>query len=214
MAGPYQRRKIKNPSLKTNTNSKKRKKSIKGMLPEDPILRKKWNPKWSIAKNYTNLGLCHTLNNVNPKKKVSVLKPFLLTETGKTVPLDDFSASFHQGMVVKPAKVEKNEKGEVVSYSILESEMGLPTTTTTTPTSCSVSDMEQGKLLKCKPMVIPRSKPPPLPCKRMLGWLDQLRMKHGEDYHAMFMDKQLNVYQHTEAQLRAKILKCKKLLEA
>lgn len=43
-----------------------------------------------------------------------------------------------------------------------------------------------------------------------LDWVQKLINKHGEDYKAMFWDKELNVYQQTAAQLKKK---CEKHLK-
>lgn len=40
-----------------------------------------------------------------------------------------------------------------------------------------------------------------------LDWIQKLIKKHGDDYKAMFWDKDLNVYQQTAAQLKKKCAK-------
>lgn len=40
-----------------------------------------------------------------------------------------------------------------------------------------------------------------------LDWIEKLLKKHGEDYKAMFWDKDLNVYQLTASQLKKKCSK-------
>lgn len=42
-----------------------------------------------------------------------------------------------------------------------------------------------------------------------LDWIQKLINKHGDDYKAMFWDKELNVYQQTASQLKKK---CQKYL--
>lgn len=43
-----------------------------------------------------------------------------------------------------------------------------------------------------------------------LDWIQKLINKHGDDYKAMFWDKELNVYQQTAAQLKKK---CEKYIK-
>ncbi|KAJ2083627.1 Nucleolar protein 16 [Coemansia sp. RSA 988] len=200
MVRPIARKKLRNPKLKVTRKraNKARTKKYTG----HPLLREHWDNSLTVSQNYRNLGLVSRLNGVSGGTVKNVIpshqeRPDSTEETSE-LSEKQLKQSIPQGYGL----IERDEEGRVINV-VLADDLGDPLDSDfeveNTP-----AKKEGARLLE--QYVAEHD-------ERTERWMSvgerQLLQryvdKHGNDYNAMFWDKQLNRQQLTKRQLQKKI---------
>ncbi|KAJ2004191.1 Nucleolar protein 16 [Coemansia thaxteri] len=206
MVRPLARKKQKNPGLKVTRRraNKSRTKKYTG----HPLLRDKWDVKLTVSENYRNLGLVSRLNGVSG----GIVKNIIPTgddEDGK----EDLAGRFREDMTEEELRkaipqgygiIERDDQGNVVNV-IMAAEPADPLDSDyeEAPTA---PKKEGARILEeyANTMDGPKERWMSVGERRKL---QELVDKHGDNYEAMFWDKELNLHQLTKRQIQKKVLK-------
>ncbi|KIW00295.1 uncharacterized protein PV09_08185 [Verruconis gallopava] len=223
MARPMQKRKN-----RSSIPKKRQKPKSKKQLLSNPIIAANWNSEETPAQNYRRLGLVSKLNKSTGGKERTIAT--LTAESSVTAPPDDplaiNPAEKAQKPVAEEVKIERDpETGAIVR---------VVDNTKENPLHDPLNDIEEmedidynalgksiGKLSKSGGVDTEvtrqleefaasgvRSKPRGQ-SEREQEWIARLVEKHGDDYKAMFWDKELNVMQQSEGDIKRRVKKWK-----
>ncbi|KAJ2449499.1 Nucleolar protein 16 [Coemansia sp. RSA 2424] len=207
MVRPIARKKQKNPGLKTTRRraNKLHTKKYTG----HPLLRDKWDTKLTVSENYRNLGLVSRLNGVSG----GTVKNIIPTGDEDDEAKDDVASRFREGMTEAEIRkaipqgygiIERDDEGNVTNV-IMAAEPADPLD--------DDYEVEESKPKKEGARILEEY------ANTMDGkkerWmsvgerrkLQDLVDKHGDDYDAMFWDKELNLLQLTKRQIQKKVQK-------
>ncbi|RHZ88456.1 hypothetical protein Glove_22g99 [Diversispora epigaea] len=189
MARPRKRTKIRNPSLK-NTRKTSNRHFKRFRVKGDPIIATNWDNKATLRQNYQRLGLVNNLNGVSggiEKLEPEDPQPIDKEELQKTLGPDE-------------GIIERDEQGNVINVIIgkgLDDEEVFDAVIPPTPAKTDVVKALEKQAANVYKRERYQSEGDKLFCKEMIN-------KYGDDYHAMFKDIKLNIYQLTETQLKKK----------
>ncbi|CAG8500037.1 7886_t:CDS:2 [Acaulospora morrowiae] len=193
MARPRKRNKIRNPSLKIsrkNANKHFKKFRVKG----NALIADNWDNKATLRQNYQRLGLMTSLNGVSGgvEKLYPEEPPLVLDkeELKKTLGPDE-------------GIIERDEQGNVINVIIGKGHEEEDTEIKPAPAKTDVVKALEEQASKVYKHEKYQSEGEKRFCEELIS-------KYGDDYQSMFRDIKLNVYQHTEAQLKKK---CEKYLK-
>ncbi|KAI8364693.1 ribosome biogenesis protein Nop16 [Radiomyces spectabilis] len=201
MATPQQRRKQRSGSKNTRRTANKylKKVTIKG----NAIIKANWDKKLTLRQNYEKLGLLTSLNGTAGGREK--LFPDKKPETTDEEDLKELTEEDVEKVrkTLKPGEglIQRDDEGNIVRIIVGEAEK----------THDEILD-EEVPPVEAKTDVVRA-----LEAQAANGvvqerrqthfeqdWVAKLIEKHGEDYEAMFWDKELNVYQQSVGQLKRK----------
>ncbi|KAJ2809258.1 Nucleolar protein 16 [Coemansia guatemalensis] len=200
MVRPIARKKLRNPKLKVTRKraNKARTKKYTG----HPLLREHWDNSLTVSQNYRNLGLVSRLNGVSGGTVKNVIpahqeRPDSDEETSE-LSEKQLKQTIPQGYGL----IERDEEGRVINV-VLADDPGDPLD----------SDFEVDNTPAKKEGARILEQYAAEHDERKERWmsvgerqmLQRYVDKHGNDYDAMFWDKQLNRQQLTKRQLQKKI---------
>ncbi|KAI9317029.1 ribosome biogenesis protein Nop16 [Dichotomocladium elegans] len=200
MATPRKRHAQKSGRKNTRRTAEKRKRG-------NAIIKANWDKKQTLVQNYKRLGLLTTLNGTagGREKLIPEKKPQedAMDQDSEELPELKEADIEELKKTLKPGEglIQRDDEGNVIRVIVGEAR-----------THNDILDAE----------------PEPVPAKTdvvraleaqamsgvkhekymsnyQIDWIEKLIEKHGDDYRAMFWDKELNTLQLTEAQLRKKI---------
>ncbi|KAJ2901193.1 Nucleolar protein 16 [Coemansia aciculifera] len=206
MVRPIARKKQKNPGLKTTRRraNKLHTKKYTG----HPLLRDKWDVKLTVSENYRNLGLVSRLNGVSG----GIVKNILPGD--KNADTDDVSGRFREDMTEAELRkaipqgygiIERDDDGNVVNI-IMAAEPADPLDDDYEVEVDSKPKKEGARILEEYANTMDGKKERWVSVgerRKLQDFID----RHGEDYDAMFWDKELNLHQLTKRQIQKKIEK-------
>jgi nucleolar protein 16 len=226
MARPLQRRKN-----RSSVPKKRQKQKSKKQLLNNPIIAANWNSEETPVQNYRRLGLVSRLNKSTGGKERTVSA--LTNNTSDAALLDDPLAINPAEQAQKPTTTEVaierdpetgaivgvldssppnplndllNELGEVepIDFNAIGRSVGrLPKMDSSHGVNTDVTrQLEEFAASGVR-------KAPRGQSEREEEWVARLVEKHGDDYKAMFWDKQLNVLQQSEGDLKRRVKKWK-----
>ncbi|PIA18938.1 hypothetical protein COEREDRAFT_38254 [Coemansia reversa NRRL 1564] len=200
MVRPIARKKLRNPKLKVSRKSanKARTKKYTG----HPLLREHWDNSLTVSQNYRNLGLVSRLNGVSGGTVKNVIPAHQekvdTAEESSELSEKQIKQSIPQGYGL----IERDEDGNIVNV-ILADDPGDPLdsdfeveNTPAKKEGARILEQYVAEHDERKERWMSVGERQLLQC-----YLD----KHGNDYNAMFWDKQLNRQQLTKRQIQKKI---------
>ncbi|KAI8090072.1 ribosome biogenesis protein Nop16 [Gilbertella persicaria] len=171
----------------------------------NPIIKKNWDKKLTLKQNYAKLGLLTSLNGETGGKE-KILPDEKQAETEETEPkeLKDLTEEEIEELkkTLNPGEglIQRDEEGNVVRIivgekkthdEILDAEVA--------PVEAKTDVVRQLEAHAANAVHHEKYQ-----SEYELDWVQKLINKHGDDYKAMFWDKELNIYQQTAAQLKKK----------
>ncbi|KAG2184458.1 hypothetical protein INT43_000367 [Umbelopsis isabellina] len=208
MANPRQRKANRSGNRNTRRTANKHKKRV--VITGNPIIKANWDKKKTLKQNYENLGLLTTLNgSTGGNEKLNPLKPEEGTEDGTELKELTEEEIEKLKKTLKPGEgvIQRDDDGNVVRVIVGEQkthdeileEAAQPVVAKTDVVRAL--EEQAANALKIEKFQSGFEE----------SWIGELIAKHGDDYEAMFWDKQLNQYQQTASQLKKK---CQKFLKA
>lgn len=194
-------------SVPKNTRKKKdRQKKIN--IRSNPIIAANWDPNLTLKQNYEKMGLRMTLGSSpgGNEKHVPTLAELQQQrkEQKKTSKVREVEQTNDPNKIPEgEARIIRDpETGGVkeIIYGRMKE-------------NNQENQGEKSEVLKQLEEYAGTRAPAPKerkPSQRESEWLQQLYEKYGDDYDKMVWDKKLNVYQHTAAQLKKKMLHWKR----
>ncbi|KAI8645091.1 ribosome biogenesis protein Nop16 [Parasitella parasitica] len=168
------------------------------------IIKANWDKKLTLRQNYEKLGLLTSLNGQTggKEKKMPDAKPIIddaepkelkeLTEAD----IEEIKKTLGPG----EGLIQRDDEGNVVRIIIGEEKSHNEILEAEFPPVEAKTDVVRA-LEEQAANAFHREKHQ---SEFEVDWIQKLINKHGDDYKAMFWDKELNVYQQTAAQLKKK----------
>ncbi|KAI9271393.1 ribosome biogenesis protein Nop16, partial [Sporodiniella umbellata] len=203
MATPRQKRARRNTNKNTRRTADRHRKRV--TITGNAIIKANWDKKLTLKQNYAKLGLLTELNGqTGGKEKNLPDQPMDTTASGEPIDLKDMTEEEIEQVkkTLGPGEglIQRDDEGNVVRVIVGEAK-----------THNEILDAEV-EPVEAKTEVVRQ-----LEAQAASGiqqekyysdfetsWIQQLINKHGDDYKAMFWDKELNTNQLTASQLKKK----------
>ncbi|KAI8348279.1 ribosome biogenesis protein Nop16 [Blakeslea trispora] len=181
-----QKRAARNTNKNTRRTADRHKKRV--TIHGNPIIKKNWDKKLTLKQNYAKLGLLTSLNGeTGGKEKMNPDTPVEAEELKKTLnPGEGLIQRDDEGNIVRIIVGEKKTHDEILDAEVPKVEAKTDVVRQLEAHAANAVHHEKYQ------------------SEYELDWVQKLINKHGDDYKAMFWDKELNVYQQTAAQLKKK----------
>ncbi|KAJ1955951.1 Nucleolar protein 16 [Dipsacomyces acuminosporus] len=208
MVRPVARKKLRNPKLKTTRRraNKARNKKFTG----HHLLQDKWDPSLTLSENYRNMGLVARVNGISG----GIVKPITSTasqgetaegssSSSKAIDAENLSKEELKKLIPQGyGIIERDEEGNVVNV-IMAEEPHDPLDSDVEIESVKPK-MEAARILEEYANSFEERK------ERWISQGERRKLqafidRHGDNYTAMFRDKDLNKQQLTATQLKKKI---------
>ncbi|ODQ65192.1 hypothetical protein NADFUDRAFT_25737 [Nadsonia fulvescens var. elongata DSM 6958] len=197
MPSGVRRRKTERSGSKKVTRKVKDKKREGQKLQTNAIISKYWDPKLSLTQNYKKLGLTSKIGTPagGVEKEISLEK----------IAADKLAAEKAKNskkLGPNEARIERDEDGNILRV-VYGSE---------NPGEDSDDEQEQNPVIRELEIEAARAigARPRLQSEREADWVARMISKHGENYQAMFRDKNLNIWQQSVGDIKKRVIKWKK----
>ncbi|KAF3909538.1 hypothetical protein AA313_de0204734 [Arthrobotrys entomopaga] len=166
------------------------------------LVAAQWDKSQTLAQNYARLGLTHRLNTATGGKESH---PSKSTTTKTTTP--KFETTTQQ-----EARITRAEDGSIISieYSKPLRHDTLNSDDEDEEEDSPAAPEKETDLIKAlREQASMGIKKERVQSDREMDWVRRLVEKHGEDYQAMFWDKELNIRQQSVGDIKRRIKKWK-----
>ncbi|CDS12878.1 hypothetical protein LRAMOSA05062 [Lichtheimia ramosa] len=203
MATPRKRRTQRSGKKLTRRTADKHKNyKIKG----NAIIKANWDKKQTLMQNYRRLGLLTSLNRTSggKEKMYPDTKPAEEDMEEDQEPRELQDADIEElKKTLKPGEglIQRDDEGNVIRVIVGEAKSHNDILDAEPEPVEAKTDVVRALEEQAKNGV----KNVKYQSGYQQNWIEKLIEKHGDDYQAMFWDKELNVMQLTQAQLRKKI---------
>ncbi|KAK6526942.1 Nucleolar protein 16 [Arthrobotrys megalospora] len=164
------------------------------------LVADQWDKNQTLAQNYSRLGLTHRLKNSTGGKELQPSK------------VNDTKTAESKALGQQEARIIRGEDGSIlkVEYSkdLLYDTLGGDDDEETSKTSSGL-ETETDLIRALRHRTTLEVKKERVQSDRESDWVRRLVEKHGDDYQAMFWDKELNIRQQSVGDIKRRIKKWK-----
>ncbi|PHZ16619.1 uncharacterized protein RHIMIDRAFT_247117 [Rhizopus microsporus ATCC 52813] len=206
MATPRQKKARRSTNKNTRRTADRHRKRV--TITGNAIIKANWDKRLTLKQNYAKLGLLPSLNGQTggteknmpdqPQQTEEASIPKELTEEE----IEKIKKSLRPG----EGLIQRDDEGNVIRVIVGEAKSHDEILDEEVPPVEAKTDIVR-QLEEQAANAFHREKHQ---SDFETDWIKKLIDKHGDDYKAMFWDKELNIYQHTAAQLKKK---CQKYLQ-
>ncbi|GAN03136.1 ribosome biogenesis protein Nop16 [Mucor ambiguus] len=202
-----QKRAAKNTNKNTRRTADRHRKRV--TIHGNSIIKANWDKKLTLRQNYEKLGLLTSLNGESGGREKKMPDPKPTAANNSTEPkelkelTEDDIEEIKKSLGPGEGLIQRDDDGNVVRIIVGEQK-----------THDEILDAEVAPVEAKTDVVRALEAQAANAFHREkhqsefeTDWIQKLINKHGEDYKAMFWDKELNVYQQTAAQLKKKCQK-------
>ncbi|KAI8968557.1 ribosome biogenesis protein Nop16 [Mycotypha africana] len=178
----------------------------------NPIIKKNWDKKLTVKQNYEKLGLLTELNGSTGGKEK--LNPDNKDKTEESEDMEDDATPMKALVDLTDAEVEELKKKLAPGEGLIQRDEEGNILRVIVGEKKSHDDIldEEIAPVEAKTDVVRQLEEQAANAfhhekyqsEFQTDWIQKLINKHGDDYKAMFWDKELNIYQNTAAQLKKK----------
>ncbi|GAA5816416.1 hypothetical protein MFLAVUS_009945 [Mucor flavus] len=204
-----QRKAAKNTNKNTRRIADRHRKRV--TIHGNSIIKANWNKKLTLRQNYEKLGLLTSLNGQTGGKEKN-LPDSKMVESEDTEPKELKELTEEDIEEIKktlgPGEglIQRDDDGNIIRVIYGEEKTHDEILDAEVPAVEAKTDVVRALEAQAA-NAFHREK---FASEFELDWIQKLINKHGDDYKAMFWDKELNVYQQTAAQLKKK---CEKYIK-
>ncbi|KAI8330811.1 ribosome biogenesis protein Nop16 [Choanephora cucurbitarum] len=198
-----QKRAAKNTNKNTRRTADRHKKRV--TIHGNPIIKKNWDKKLTLKQNYEKLGLLTSLNGeTGGKEKMKPDAPVEVEAETEPKDLKDMTEEEIEQLkkTLNPGEglIQRDDEGNIVRIIVGEKKSHDEILDAEVPKVEAKTDVVR-QLEELAANAVHHEK---YQSEYETDWVQKLISKHGDDYKAMFWDKELNIYQQTAAQLKKK----------